>query len=316
VSVKTAIIIVMYRQEHNLDMLYSSLVSQSEKDFKIYFVDNNPDDSDINRSKLLNEKFGLNIEYIKTGENSGFAKGNNIGAAKAIAAGCQYVFFLNNDTVLEKDCLSALIKAVESDSRTGVAAPLILYWKEDKTDPVIQEYGSKADFGTYKIEKNYEGVLLNKVKKTMPDMMKVDLVSGAAMLVKANVLQKTGMWEEKYFAYGDEIDLAARIDRGGYQSVVTKKAVLWHNHKWVKENKEGFYFEYYLIQRNKYLYFKKHRFFKNMLAAYFIDILKFPVRLLWFRKVCDMKLGLYYLRGTYAGILGHSGKPNLSFMQK
>jgi hypothetical protein len=46
-----------------------------------------------------------------------------------------------------------------------------------------------------------------------------------------------------------------------------------------------------------------------------MDSLKFPFRLFWFIKVCDIKLGYNYLRGTYAGIFGHKGKPALSFLK-
>jgi len=312
---RTAIILVMFRQKHNLALLYNSLHRQSYKDFRIYFVDNNPDDSDRLFSEELNSKLGMDIEYIAAGRNAGFAGGNNLGAEKAITDGFEYILFLNNDTELEDNCLLELVNAIELSPDTAVSSPLILYYTADKKNPRIQEYGAKADFTSYSITKYFEGKMLSDAEKDMPDNMKVDLVSGAVMLVKAEALKRTGLWEEQYFAYGDEIDLAARMKNAGYTSVVTKKAVLWHNHKWVKENKQGFYFEYYLIQRNKYLYFRKHKLYFSMFVSYLTDALKFPVRLLWFMKVCDIKLGYYYLKGTYAGLLGHSGPPRLSFMK-
>jgi len=312
---QTAIILVMFRQKHNLELLYNSLYRQSYKDFRIYFVDNNPDAIDRDHSEELNRNLGMDIEYIIAGQNSGFAGGNNLGAAKAMEDGFEYILFLNNDTELDENCLLELVNAVEAAPDTAVASPLILYYTADKKDPKIQEYGVKADFDTYSITKYFEGKKLSVSEVEMPLSMKVDMVSGAAMLVKAEALKKTGLWEEKYFAYGDEIDLAARLKKTGFASIVTKKAVLWHNHRWEKQNKEGFYFEYYLIQRNKYLYFRKHKLYFNMFISYLTDILKFPVRLLWFMRVCDLKLGYYYLKGTYAGLFGHSGRPNLSFMK-
>ena len=312
---QTAIILVMFRQKHNLKLLYNSLHRQSYQDFRIYFVDNNPDDADRLVSEELNSKLGMDIEYIAAGGNTGFAGGNNLGAQKAISDGCQYIMFLNNDTELEASCLQELVNAIELSPDTAVSSPLILYYTADKKDPRIQEFGAKADFNSYRITKYYEGKMLSDVEKDMPDHMKVDLVSGAAMLVRAEALKKAGLWEEQYFAYGDEIDLAARLKNAGFSSVVTKKAVLWHNHKWVKENRQGFYFEYYLIQRNKYLYFRKHKLYFSMFVSYLTDSFKFPVRLLWFMKVCDAKLGYYYLKGTYAGLLGHKGRPNLNFMK-
>ena len=83
----------------------------------------------------------------------------------------------------------------------------------------------------------------------------------------------------------------------------------------IKKTNRDTTLEYYLIQRNKYLYFRKYSLFGRMLVAYVSDSFRFPRRLLWFVKVCDLKLGYYYLKGTYAGIIGHKGKPNLGFLK-
>ncbi len=312
---KVGIILVMFRQKHNLEMLYSSLAEQTEKDFKIYFVDNDPACSDTEYSKKLNSDFGLNIEYLSAGENKGFAGGNNLGAKKAIADGCKYIFFLNNDTIIDKNCLSELIKPLENDTTAAASCPIIFYWEGSKTKERIQEFGANADFNSYKIKKLYEGKNYSEYESKIPDHLQVTLLSGGATFIKTEALEKTGLWEESYFAYGDEIDLAKRINEAGYKCVVCKSAVLWHNHKWDKSNKQGYYFEYYLIQRNKFLYFRKYRLYGKMFLAYIIDSIKFPWRLIWFIKMCDIKLGYYYLKGTYAGLLGHSGKPNLSFLK-
>ena len=312
---KIGIILVMFRQKHNLELLYGSLAEQTEKDFKIYFVDNDASCSDTEFSENLNSGFGLNIEYLAAGENKGFAGGNNLGAKKAISDGCKYIFFLNNDTILDSNCLAELIKPLEDNPAMAASAPIIFYYDNGKTKERIQEFGAKADFNSYHITKLYEGMNYNETPGKIPETLVVDLLSGAATFIKAEALNKTGLWEESYFAYGDEIDLARRIKQAGYKCIVLKSAALWHNHKWQKENKQGYYFEYYLIQRNKYLYFRRYGLYFNMLMAYIIDSLKFPLRLIWFIKVCDIKLGYYYLKGTYAGILGHKGKPNLSFLK-
>ncbi len=313
--IKTGIILVMFRQKHNLEMLYSSIAEQTEKDFKVYFVDNDTECNDTEFSKTLDKRFGLNIEYFPTLDNKGFAEGNNIGAKKAMADGCKYIFFLNNDTILDNNCLSELIKSIEGNTKNAASCPIIFYWQSAKTKERVQEFGANADFNSYKINKLFEGVSYTEYENQIPDTLQVDLLSGGAMLIKSEVLAKTGLWEECYFAYGDEIDLAKRIKEAGYKCIVNKNAVLWHNHKWDKNNKQGYYFEYYLIQRNKYLYFRKYRLYGKMLLSYIVDSVKFPWRLIWFIKMCDLKLGYYYLKGTYAGLLGHKGKPNLSFVE-
>ena len=312
---KTGIILVMYRQKQNLELLYSSLAEQTDKDFIIYFVDNNPDSSDSEFSRELNTKFNLNIEYIPAGANTGFAGGNNIGAQKAITAGCEYIFFLNNDTILDSACIEQLIGSLQTNPAIAAASPVIFFWSGAKNKERVQEFGASADFASYTIKKKYEGSAYSETEKNMPTAANSDVLPGAAMMVRADALKKAGMWEEDYFAYGDEIDLARRIKDAGYICIVNKYAVLWHNHNWNKDNKQGYYFEYYLIQRNKYLYFRKFGLYGNMLLSYLSDSFLFPWRLVWFVKVCDLKLGWYYIKGTYAGILGHKGKPNLYFVK-
>lgn len=310
------IILVMYRQKHNLDPLYRSLLGQSEKNFRIYFVDNNPDSNDADFSRKLNEDLKLDIVYITPGSNTGFAGGNNIGASKAISDGCKNIFFLNNDSVLDSNCLFHLRQAIDIFPGTGAAGPLIFFGLPgEESKCIIQEFGASANFKTYDIRKNYEKQKYNEIEDRIPEISEVDLISGGATFLKTAVLMKAGLWNEMYFAYGDEIDLAARMLKAGFKTIAVKNAVLWHNHKWNKENKQGYYFEYYLIQRNKYLYFRQFKFYGPMLVALFKDILIFPRRLIWFIKVCDFTLGFYYLRGTFAGLFGKSGKPKLNFLK-
>jgi GT2 family glycosyltransferase len=310
------VILVMYKQKHNLAPLYQSLSLQSEKNFRLYFVDNNPDAIDADFSGELNEDMKLDIVYMNPGSNTGFAGGNNLGAAKAIADGCEYIFFLNNDTVLDSNCLLYLKAALDSNPHASGAAPLILFGLPGKhAADTVQEFGAAADFRSYKISKNFTMQKYDKIKDHIPGILEVDLISGGAAFFRSAALRKTGLWEESYFAYGDEIDLAKRMHEKGYISLAVKNAVLWHNHKWDKNNKQGYYFEYYLIQRNKYLYFRKFKLFKAMSFSLLIDILKFPWRLIWFIKVCGFSLGFYYLRGTFAGLMGSSGKPKLNFQK-
>jgi GT2 family glycosyltransferase len=303
------IILVAYNQKQNFGLLFTSLSKQSFKDFTIYFVDNNSDSSDEDACKKINARLNLDIIYIKPGSNTGFAGGNNLGAEDAIKNGCKYIFFLNNDTELHEKCIEELVRVLESNPKAAVAAPIIFYGESSNPKLTIQEFGAKTDFRKYKINKYFEGQKFYLVADKLPDEMKVDLVSGGATFAKAKALTVTGLWEESYFAYGDEIDFAKRINEAGYESLAVSSAKLWHNHKWDKSNKRGFYFEYYLIQRNKYLYFKKYHLTVPMLAALFLDWIKFPRKLIWFIKVCDFKLGMYYLKGTLHGLMNKKGKP-------
>ena len=146
-------------------------------------------------------------------------------------------------------------------------------------------------------------------------MVDVNFVSGGATFMKTTIYEQFGLWEESFFCYGEEIDLSKKLENSGYKTLVTKLAKVWHSHLWSKENKNSFYFEYYLIERNKFLFFHKYGMHFSIFRNLIIDIVKFPWRLIWFIKVCDFSLGIYYLRGMIAGVFDHKGKPNLKFVK-
>lgn len=304
---KAGIIAVIYNQKHNLKPFFESLKLQSFKDFTVYFIDNNSVDGSYDYAKILNEDQILDIRYIKQSQNTGYAGGNNTGAKEAARSGCEYLFILNNDMILEKNCFSELVKLMESSSSTACCSPLVIYHNQPE---IIQEFGGKVNFRFGTVEKFYALKNINSIR--LPEILETDFFCGGAVLIKTSVFMKAGMFEEAYFGYFDEIDLSKRIiSTGGGKMYSVAGAVVWHNHIWNPKNKKGYYLEYYLMQRNKYLYFRKYKLVSSLFISFFIDIIKFPVRLLWFKKVCDLKVGYYYVKGTLDGIINRKGKPGL-----
>jgi GT2 family glycosyltransferase len=156
---------------------------------------------------------------------------------------------------------------------------------------------------------------MNKV--SVPEIQETDFISGGACMIRTEIFIKAGLFEEKYFAYLDEIDLMKRIrELGNYKILVTSKSIVWHNHNWSKTNKHNYYFEYFLMERNKFLYYHKYRFYTSMILMLSADIIKFPWRLRWFMKICNFKLGIFYLRGMLDGVLNKQGRPKFSFIAK
>jgi GT2 family glycosyltransferase len=312
---KTGIILVVTNEKHNLQMLYQSLFNQTYKNFILYFVDNNSNDGSVDYSKEINKDFGFEIKYILLKENSGDAKGNSIGASEALKDGCDYIFILNNDTELDPSCIEELIKLIEKDENTGVAGPIFFYWTKEKVKNEIQIYGAYVNFKTQDTEIAAERKIFEEIN--LPDSLECDYPIGGALFIKRKVIEKLGtLFDDRYFMYNNEIDFAYRLKALGYKSLATTKAKIWHNHKWVRNNKQSWYREYYLSERNKFLYYHKYRMYFQMLKLLTIDIIKFPWRLRWFIKVCDFKLGIWYLKGMLDGLLNKQGKPNFSFIKK
>lgn len=302
------IVTVVTNEKYNLDNFFRSLSAQSFKDFTLYFIDNNSSDGSADYFRHLNKNNELKVKFLSVNENSGFSTGSNNGASAAIQDGCEYLFILNNDVELDKNCLAELKTLIESSPDIVCVGPLLFMHKE-KFPGIIQEYGGKINFRSGMEEKYYTKKNINEV--SLPEILESDFVGGGVCFIKADAFKNAGMFEDSYFAYFDEIDLAYRLRMlRQYKMYVTAKAIAYHNHYWTKKNNKSYYFEYYLSERNKFLYFKKFKLYYSIIWMTLIDLLKFPWRLVWFMKVCDFKLGLYYLKGMKDGLLGRKGKPS------
>ena len=308
-SAEVGIIIVSYNQRKFLTLLLESLADQSFKNFCIYFVDNGSKDGSVEYGKRLCTELNLDAQFIELKENTGYTGGNNYGVGIAVGDSCKYCLILNSDTELEKECLQSLINCIESEPEIAATGPILLIGIKSEQNTIIQEFGAHGDFKNYKIIKNFSGVLFNQIEKEIPDCLQVNYLTGACMLLKSSVYNKIGLFDERYFAYGEEIDLFKKIEDNGLKVLVTKNARVWHHHNWSVKNKSGYYFEYYLIQRNKYLYFKKHKYYKALIISLLKDSLFLPVSLRWFLKICDFRLFLFYLKGTVDGLINHRGNP-------
>lgn len=301
------IITVVTNEKGNLENFFHSLLNQTYKNFTLYFVDNNSSDGSFDFFKKLNANNDINVKYTRLNYNSGFSGGSNKGAEIAVNDGCRYLFIINNDVVMDSRCLEELVALIEADPETACAGPL-LFRHQVKDPEIIQEFGGRVNFRTAEITKYFTN--LNIADANIPEVMEVDFIGGGILLVKADVFKHVGMLEEDYFAYYDEIDLFYRIKvENKHKLFVTSKAKAYHNHNWTKKAKSKYYFEYYLSERNKFLYFRKHKLYRCIFRYIVIDLVKFPWRLRWFLEVCDFKLGLYYLKGMLDGLLNVKGKP-------
>ncbi len=308
-----SIIIVVYNSKQHLDTLYKSLSLQTYRNFTIYFIDNASADGSLAYSEQINNFYKLNISYIRLNYNSGFARGNNIGAEKALENNSKFILFLNPDMVLERECLKKLLDVLEFGQQVAVSGPIIFYGNKNYRQKKIQEYGAKINFSNYKIKKNFEDKEYCRFINDIPETLEVDFLSGGCILFKTEIFFKIGQWEESFFMYADEMDICKRLLESGYKLIVTKNAKVWHNHNWTKKNKDSHYFEWYYIKRNQYLYFHKYRLYKNLLFSFLKDILLLPITVKWALKVCDKKLIFFFYKGILDGIKKQNGKAKIKF---
>jgi GT2 family glycosyltransferase len=305
---RLGIVIVTFNSDHYLQILIPSISIQTYSNCKLYVIDNNSREESILKANeiLINSK--LSYEITSLYSNTGYAFANNIGAKAAIADGCDFVFIVNPDIELSQNCFKEIFKVFDKFPNAGVAGPLLFYG-ENKEANILEHYGLTINFKTQKKITQHVGKQFNS--EMFDDFFKVDSINGSNIFVKAEVINKIGLFEESFFMYNEEIDFALRVKSAGYETYVCKNAKAWHHHVWDRSNYTGYAIMYYYMGRNRMLYFKKY----NLLLFGFIDIcrqlLLLPVLFINMHKDINYKIAGFYYMGIFHGIIGRNGKSEL-----
>lgn len=162
--------------------------------------------------------FENNLKVFKNRKNLGFAAGVNIGIKYALLKKADYILLLNNDTIVEEDFLSKLI-AKSLKENIGILAPAIKFHKSGK---VVYDLGGKLNvlFGR---------TTHNEVDKLDGNKLQVvDYVSGCCMLIKRQVLEKVGFFDERFFLYYEDVDFCLRAKKAGFKTYVLPSVSVYH----------------------------------------------------------------------------------------
>ena len=187
-------------------------------DAEIIVIDNNsPDDS----CDMVKQLFP-SVTLIENKENFGFSKGNNIGVNKAKG---QYLCILNPDTVVAEDTFTKLIDFADSKSNLGIIGCQLIdgkgkYLPESKRNIPTPKVAFKKILGD---DKAYYA---NQVEVNA--IGEVDILVGAFMLIKKEVYDAVGGFDEDYFMYGEDIDLSYKILKQGYSNYYYGKTTVIH----------------------------------------------------------------------------------------
>ena len=249
-----------------------------------------------NHEEISNLGSNKKLILIHNNENYGFAGGNNIGIKYAInILKSNYVLLLNNDTVVDPDFLTELIKVAENGEKIGfVGAKTYFYDKKE----VIQAAGG----GNIDLKKVIAiEAALNQVENGKHDQnYELDYITGSCILCKREVLNKIGMLNANYFMYWEDVDWCFRGKKLGYKSVYAFKSKIWHKVSVSSTN----YLKTYYCTRNRIYFMEQNvngdHYFK-FLSYFFVFI--FLPQIISYLLNRDLKGGFSpYLKGFISGI--------------
>ncbi|MCF0207089.1 MAG: glycosyltransferase, partial [Bacteroidales bacterium] len=267
---KLSIVIVNYNVKHFLEQCLNSVFAAAKHcDTEVFVVDNNSVDGSCT---MLREKFPQ-VRLIENKKNYGFSYANNQAIRQAKG---EYILLLNPDTVIEEDTLSLVCGFMDShpdagglgvkmidgkgrylpESKRGLPTPKVAFYKIfglSKLFPKSEKFGK------------YHLTYLDK-----DEIHKIDVLSGAFMLLRAETLEKIGLLDETFFMYGEDIDLSYRITQGGYANYYFPKTTIIH---YKGESTKKGSINYVVVFYNAMKIFAKKHFSQNAgTMIFFINI--------------------------------------------
>ena len=223
---------------------------------EIVLVENGSSDDSENAIK---KEFPY-VKLIKIKNNAGFTGGNNIGIRSVLKQKADYILLLNNDTIVDKRFLSEMMKVAESDEKIGIVCPKVYFYSRPK---ILQYAGLRFDISRGKsVLKGYDEEDIGQ----FDDIMEMDFCGGTCMLVRREVFEKVGLFDEDYFTYFEDNDLGFRVKKAGYKIMFCPGAKIWHKVSASSGGQENPLKEYYM-SRNRVLFMRKNA-TKGQLAGF------------------------------------------------
>lgn len=210
------VIIVTYKGRQWYDKCFGSL-RESTIPLQVIAVDNSPGEED---AEYIKSNFP-EVHLIKTNENLGFGRANNIGIRYALDHGCDYVFLLNQDTWIDKDTLARLVQIAEKHSDYGIISPIHLNAERTAINMLI---GLGAH---HRNEKLLSDLYLNKTG----ELYETNYVNAAAWLLPRKTLEMIGGFDPIFKHYEEDDNYLNRVIYHGLKIGVCPAAQIVHDHK-------------------------------------------------------------------------------------
>lgn len=195
-----------------------SLEHLTYSNFNVIVVDNGSTDDSIQKLSKYHPKYSLTL--INTEYNLGFAEGNNVGIRHAIKLKPDFIFLLNNDTKVHPNILEELINSSYKNPASAIFGALIFYMD---TPEIIWFSGArwnKKDLAFEYPHQNHE--LLQDFE------YKTEYACGAALFFRANLIEKIGLFDDRFFLVYEESDWCLRAVKAGYNCTLVPTAHVWH----------------------------------------------------------------------------------------
>jgi GT2 family glycosyltransferase len=224
-----SIIILNYNGGEDVLECLASVAEIDYSNYETIVVDNGSTDNSVAE---IRRRFPL-VKIIENKTNLGFPAGNDVGIRASTAP---YVLLLNDDVVVDRQILKDLLSAAQSHPEAGIAGPAVLYYKEPER---IWAAGAKISPFGYATH-------LDKGKRfaigSLPHY--ADYITGCALLIKRNVIERIGLLDPAYFLYFDDADYCCRARKAGFKCLYVPSPTVRHKTGagWISNPVQAYYY--------------------------------------------------------------------------
>ena len=281
-----SIIIVNFNVKYFLQQcLYAVQKAINTIDAEVFVVDNNSTDGSV----AYLQPFFPWVKFIQNKENIGFGKANNIAFAQAKG---EFILFLNPDTIVPEDCFTKCIAFINKQTNCAALGIKMLdgqghFLPESKRSfpsPITSFYkliGASYLFPTSKHFNKYALGYLDKNKNH-----EVDVLAGAFIMTRKELLDKIGVFDEKFFMYGEDVDLSYRLQQTGLKNYYFADSCIIHFKG--ESTKRGSLNYVKMFYEAMSIFVSKH--YKGSYATIFSSTIKIAI---WIRAVLSLLKRLF-----------------------
>jgi GT2 family glycosyltransferase len=208
------------------------------------------------------------VTVLAQDTNLGFAKGNNVGVEWAIKNNFDYCVFHNNDGFFASNAFEPLIQAFEKDEKLAIAQSLVMLYPETN---LLNSAGNSFHYLGFGFCDNYR---TNIDKLNLEEEKEIDYASGAAFMVKTDLIKKYGSWDDDFFLYHEDLEWSFRLRCLGYKIKLIRDSVFYHKYSFGRSIEK-----FYYMERNRH--------------AIMLMFFKWPTLILLFPMALVLEVGLW-----------------------
>lgn len=241
-----AVLVVCHDSRPHIEACLSSVLDSDdgEVEKRVVVVDNRSQDG---TPQLVSSHFPQ-VDLVESDENLGFAGGNNLGwrHVEQTYPEVEYLALLNHDTVVASGWLAPLVDYLDGNPAVGAVQPKILLHGEAGR---INTVGTRCHYLGFGFMTAYRD--LDRGQYETP--RRIGAPSGAAVVIRRSLVELTGLFDEAFFMYLEDVDLGWRLTGAGMSSVCVPASVVFHKYRLDSD-----FGHYFFLERNRWLLLSSH----------------------------------------------------------